>query len=81
MNLLTQRQAAEMASVSVGTIAAWRKQGLRWVKRGNVLRIREEWLAEFLGVDEVKVGPCKGQVARELAEGRRVFGESIYEVR
>jgi len=45
---LNKQAAAEYAGVSKGTIRNWMKDGLRHIRRGNVVLIKPEWIDDFL---------------------------------
>jgi predicted DNA-binding transcriptional regulator AlpA len=56
-NLLTERQAADLLTVSPGTLSVWRttrRYPLRYIKIGRAVRYRESDILQFIASRESK---------------------------
>jgi len=78
-DFLTPAQAADLLGVSVRTIRAWRRKGLKSAKIGNGrVLIMRKWLIEFLeaNIEENAADARKADVEGMLSRLRDMEGEA-----
>lgn len=60
IELLTQKEAADLLKISTKTLARWRKSGLRCVKLGRMVRYRAGDIAEYTAKN-LEESPCHSE--------------------